>query len=241
MPSSCQDNEVRGRILELIDRLRQIFYETPDVEKLKEFSEEDVKVKLIFPLFEILGWNVRDYRETEMEREYGYDMEIHEQLLKKWPYLGENQNKGIKVDCVFKIDNEPHILLEAKRLTVHLPSPDSPNGARIVEYAKKHGVKFVVFTNFLKMSIIDTEGLQPQVFADFEDMSEYISEYDNLKVLMKPHVQEGTFFRSRPRECFENFAYRQEECDNCNDIQKSICKATTKLKQLGYELKPYSK
>lgn len=208
----------------------------PNVKKLEELSEEDVKVKLIIPLFKILGWNVRNYRDAVMETE-DYDKTIEKELLKKWPSLSKKGVGGVKVDCIFKINNKPHIILEAKRLNGSLPSLERLDGQRTVAYARKWRAKYVVFTNFLKMSIIDTKPSQPVVFADFKDMSEYISKYDQLKVLMKPNVQEDTIFRSKPTECFENFVYKQEECDNCNDTQRSICEATTKLKKLGYEMK----
>jgi len=72
--------------------------------------------------------------------------------------LWVNQNP---LDCVFKIGGRPFIYLEAKGLKKGLPSLKTLDGLRIVEYAKLYGIRYVVFTNFLKMYIVNIQPTQP--------------------------------------------------------------------------------
>jgi hypothetical protein len=216
---------------------RRMFYETPEAQKFMRLSEENVKVKFIFPLFEILGWNVRNHLDAELEYDCGYDKEVYQRLLRRfspsYDLKKEKWDKGLVVDCAFKTRDGPYILLEAKRFDSDLPSIVEPNGFRLVENARRFpDVKYVVFTKFIKMSIVDMKSGQP---TTFEDTSEYISKYDSLKALLKSDAQEEHIVFVPKQRCFENFVYRPKECENCVDIQRYMCEATTKLRQLGYE------
>ena len=187
---SHQDAEIKSRILALInecktiiDQWQAVLYPASDS---RMFSEEDTKLKLIYPLFEVLGWNLKDHRETETESCKEYDETLEKKFLKKWP---THRLQSLKMDCVFKLNNKPHICLEAKHLSQKiLPSLDTLQGERTVAYARKWGAKYVVFTNFVKMEIIkiDKEQQEPKVLASFNDMNDYISQFDKLKILARP-------------------------------------------------------
>jgi hypothetical protein len=219
------------KIFDLINECRRIFYEISDV---KRFSEEDVKLKLIFPFFEAFGWNVRDYHETLTEISYDCDETIENELKRKWPYL--NYKKSLEVDCVFLVGNEPYIFLEAKKFDFKnlFSIIDYPDGEIIVAHAKKLKVKYVVFTNFLQMMIYEIETSSK---IKFDDMSEYISKYNELEVLKKPVTKKNNIWKRETKKCFETFK-NGPECNYCLLIKRSICEASTKLKQLGYEMKP---
>lgn len=180
-----QDSEAKKRIMALNKECAEIAAKWHSVAGAKEFSEEDTKLKLIFPLFEILGWNMKDYRETEAECSE-YDETINQELTKKW---SSSRQQGVKADCVFKLENKPYICLEAKHLSQRiLPSLDNLSGQRTIAYSQKWGAKHVVFTNYLRMIVVELNKAtnEPLVIANFQNTNEYVSEYDKLKTLAKP-------------------------------------------------------
>ena len=198
---SGQSVDIKDKISGWVNECKKIYSE---IRNLKRFSEEDTKVKFIFPLFEILGWNLRSPLETEME--FGsYDESIDEELSRdwsEWALSWRQLSKGIQVDCAFKICSKPHILLECKKLAIKyydFPSLQNPIGVKNFAYAIRLGAKHVVFTNFLKMLIIDVspgeyvksqKSLRKLVEKShqsyFENTDDYVSRYDELRALARP-------------------------------------------------------
>ena len=86
------------------------------------------------------------------------------------------------------------------------------------------------------MQLIDVETLQK---VDFNDMGEYISKYEKLKVLRKPILKEGTSSTIyEPYRCFGSFM-GNSKCELCERVQRSICVSVTNLKKLeARALKP---
>jgi len=88
--------EISQNIEDLIKK-----YESQSIDDLREINEANVRKDFIDPLFEFLGWNVRDHHEYDSER-YIRDE-------------GEEEKFGY-VDIALKIDQEtPIIFVEAKR------------------------------------------------------------------------------------------------------------------------------
>jgi len=150
----------------------------------KKIKEEETKIRYIFPLFEILGWNFSDYNETSLEYSSGFDERVYREILGKIPNFGENFNKAKIIDCVFRVNNKEQIYLEAKKLSIHhLDSLDTPDGKILMKYAKLNDVRCVVFTNFLTMRIMDA--LVNQEVCFFKNPDEYLVNFETLKVLMR--------------------------------------------------------
>ena len=96
-------------------------------------NEETTKKDYILPLFEALGWKVKDSREVSAE----------ETISKK------------RVDYGFRINGIPKFFLEAKSLKEDLDNPKFFEQA--VSYAWHKGCTWAILTNFVRIKILNAE------------------------------------------------------------------------------------
>jgi hypothetical protein len=76
-----------------------MFYQ---IESPSKMNEPETKIRLIVPLFEILGWNFRDPPENLMEHSVsGWDVDVDNLLRAKYPSLKDKElGKTFQADCV---------------------------------------------------------------------------------------------------------------------------------------------
>lgn len=74
------------------------------------------------PLFEILGWNIRSYRDMETECNCGYDEEIYKNLqsFPNYTLPEKYYDRAYIVDFVFKINDTQYFFLETKGFGINL-------------------------------------------------------------------------------------------------------------------------
>lgn len=171
-----EKSEIKEKIGALIEK-----YE--DVEDRKRFSEANVRKDFIDPLFEALGWNVRESHE--------YDAEM---------YI-----RGVGyADITLKIDDEPVAFVEAKRFGV-VPSRETHqltlNGQRlyadwseeerqVLNYAGRTvGVKWAILTNFEKFRLFNA--YTGEIVLNIEEPQGYLERIDDLMLLTKDSVKSG--------------------------------------------------
>ena len=98
--------------------------------KVKGISESDTKAKLVEPLFEKLGW---DLRGEEVIREYPIGLEVK------------------PVDYLFKIDEEAQFLMEVRKVNVSLKDESG-----IMEQSKANSINWCVFTDGDKIEVYNS-------------------------------------------------------------------------------------
>lgn len=208
------ESDIQKKILTVIQDLLQII-RTISYERLRYFTEEDTKVKLVLPFLKIFGWDPFNPQDVEMEASF-FDSEIGGTSI---------------VDCVLWARGKPYIFVETKSLNSNLPDPRYNQKANLMlRYAKRNKAKYGIFTNFLGMDIYDPKSLTR--VGNYPDPSYYLTRLNELsKILTKPEkVKEMVFTRDFPK-CFGTFNWDRSECLNCNYIRsiQVICRTVTKL------------
>ncbi|MBI2576467.1 N-6 DNA methylase, partial [Candidatus Woesearchaeota archaeon] len=124
--------EARNEVKKLVDKYTRI----GESGSIKRYNEEDTKAEFIEPLFEALGWDVRN---TENDDEV-----VREEKI----------SKG-RVDYSFRINGIPKFFLEAKALKEDL------NNIKFVEQAVNYswhkGCTWAVLTDFEAIKIFNAE------------------------------------------------------------------------------------
>ena len=157
---------------------------------LKEISEANVRKDFIDPLFESLGWNVRDHNEYDSER-YIRNEE-------------QNQKFGY-VDIALKINQKPVIFIEAKRFgKVSLKEKRQlkkdeegkiikidwfSEERQVLNYAAQRQIKWAVLTNFEIFRVFNA--LNGLLVLEIESPSEYLSRLNEIILLHKDFVING--------------------------------------------------
>ncbi len=144
-------------------------------------SEEATKVSLILPLIQELGYNVRDPHEVVPE----FDADI------------KGIKRGEKVDFAIIIDDEPTILIEAKKVGSELNKAIS----QLYRYfsvtdAKvgivTDGIKYLFFTDSMKSNVMDTEpylyiNMSKLTNADVDKLVKY-SKHNFNEYVIRDHI-----------------------------------------------------
>ncbi len=146
-------------------------------EKDKRYNEEATKNDFILPLFEILGWSVKDSNEVSKE---------------------ENIS-GKRVDYGFRIDGIPKFFLEAKGLDEDLEGSRTVKGRQVTyaeqafNYAYYKGCNWAILTNFKGIMVYDawakTNSQSSFRFAIWVDS--LLSNFEDLYLLSKEAFKQG--------------------------------------------------
>ncbi len=124
--------DAKQQIKELLEKYRKVVEE----KRVSKYNEEMTKAEFIEPLFEALGWDVRNKtHRDEVTRE-------------------ETISKG-RVDYGFRIDGIPKFFLEAKALKVDLDDPKFAEQA--INYAWHKGCTWAVLTDFEGIKVFNAE------------------------------------------------------------------------------------
>ncbi|MBU0629929.1 MAG: N-6 DNA methylase [Candidatus Margulisbacteria bacterium] len=138
--------------------------------KLKDFNEANTRKDFIIPLFEALGWDVRNSYEVAEE---------------------ENVSNGI-VDYAFKLNGTTKFYLEAKQISVDL---EEERWARqTIDYAWYKSVAWAVLSDFEGIKIFNAEWREDNVdknlFIDLKH-ADYLGRFEDLWLLSKESLENG--------------------------------------------------
>jgi len=155
-----------------------------------KFNETQVRNEFLDPLFEILGWDIRNNSgKSTSEREV-----LLEEGLK-----ANAVSHSKKPDYTFRLFGERKFFLEAKKPCAHIEREDDP-ARQVRRYGFTAGLKISVLSNFEHLYIYDTSCpvkqnetrvkaiVREYEYTDYEDAAEELLEY-----LGKDSVYSGTF------------------------------------------------
>ena len=159
-------NQIKLQIETLINKYKKVV----ESGSLKKYTEEETKKGFIEPLFEILGWNIRDKNEVTAE---------------------EHQSLG-RVDYGFYIDDRLKFYLEAKALSADLHREDFAN--QTVRYSWNKGATWAILTDFESIKVFNAQDIERSL-ADklfFEiPYTQYSERFDQLWLLSKDSFKEN--------------------------------------------------
>lgn len=155
-----------------------------------KFNETEARSLFLDPLFEILGWDIRNTA--------GKNTNEREVLLEE-PLKANATSHTKKPDYTFRLFGERKFFLEAKKPCVHIEREDDP-AKQVRRYGFTAGLKISVLSNFEHLYIYDTSYpveqndtrvkaiVREYKYTDYEDAAEELLEY-----LGKDSVYSGRF------------------------------------------------
>lgn len=156
-------NEAKKNIAKLIEKYENIKAEG----KIGKYSEAQTLNEFIEPLFENLGWDIRNWKNpNEVTKE-------------------EKVSNG-RADLAFRLNGIPKFFLEAKSLKTDLDVESYSRQA--INYSWNKGVSWAVLTDFESLKLYNAQAksksLQDKLVFEIP-YSEYISDFDRLRLLSK--------------------------------------------------------
>lgn len=178
--------EIKNKIHALVQKYEQ----GKDIYRTTRFNETQVRNEFLDPLFEILGWDIRNIT--------GKNTNEREVLLEE-PLKANVASHTKKPDYTFRLFGERKFFLEAKKPCVHIEREDDP-AKQLRRYGFTAGLKISVLSNFEYLYIYDTSFpveqndtrikavVREYKYTDYEDAAEELWEY-----LGKNSVYSGRF------------------------------------------------
>jgi len=167
----------RQEIQLLVEKYKRVV----DDRRVSKYNEEMTKAEFIEPLFEALGWDVRNkHQREEVTRE--------ETVSKK------------RVDYGFRIDGIPKFFLEAKSLKEDLDNPTFFEQA--VNYAWHKGCTWAILTNFARVKILNAEWKAANYLQSHFmtlEAGDFLSRFDDLCLLSRESLEQGIIDREAER------------------------------------------
>ena len=179
-------NEIKSKIHALVQKYEQ----GKEVYRTSRFNETQVRNEFLDPLFEILGWDIRNTT--------GKNTNEREVLLEE-PLKANAASHTKKPDYTFRLFGERKFFLEAKKPCVHIEREDNP-AKQVRRYGFTAGLKISVLSNFEHLYIYDTSYpveqndtrvkaiVREYKYTDYENAAEELLEY-----LGKDSVYSGHF------------------------------------------------
>lgn len=173
-----------------IHALVQKYEQGKETFRSSRFNETQVRNEFLDPLFEILGWDIRNAA--------GKDTNEREVLLEE-PLKANAASHTKKPDYTFRLFGERKFFLEAKKPCVHIEREDNP-AKQVRRYGFTAGLKISVLSNFERLYIYDTSYpveqsdtrvkaiIREYKYTDYEDKAEEL-----LMFLGKDSVYSGDF------------------------------------------------
>ncbi len=156
-----REKEAKEKIKRLIDK-----YNNLSSERIKGYNEAQTRKDFIMPLFEALGWDVRNRKADEV--------------------FEEEVTSGKRVDYAFRLDSITKFYLEAKALSVNLDEEKWADQA--IWYAWHKSVSWAILTDFESIKVYNAEWDEPRaensLFFEIKH-SEYLKDFDRLWWLSK--------------------------------------------------------
>lgn len=163
--TSMDKEAAKKQIASLVEKYRD--YESSG--KLKNLGETDTRAIFIDPLFESLGWGIKNIEEVSRE----------DRVSNGW------------VDYAFRISGVVRFFLEAKASNEELGEKEA---WQAINYAYFKSVPWAVLTNFRKLVIYSSEWKtrksEDSRFLTF-DVGEYVERFDELRLLGSESIGKG--------------------------------------------------
>ncbi len=159
--------DAKQKIKGLLEKYDKVVEE----KKFSKYTEADTKAEFIEPLFEALGWDVRNRDEVTRE---------------------ETISKG-RVDYGFRINGIPKFFLEAKALKADLDDPEFAEQA--INYAWHKGCTWAVLTDFdqgVKIFNAEWKTTDPSQSRPITiSRQEFLDRFEELWLLSKEGFEQG--------------------------------------------------
>ncbi len=153
--------EARDRIAALVERWQSL-----TAGERRRYNEENTKKDFVLPLFEALGWNVKDAAEV----------------------AAEHAAAPGRVDYAFRLRGVSRFYVEAKALRDDLAG--HPAWVKqAVSYAYNKGIHWVVLTNFNDLWVFSGD-VQPHRFLTLT-ADKYVDDFETLWLLSKEATEAG--------------------------------------------------
>lgn len=161
--------QAKEAVKKLVDKYNRV----AEAGNIKRYKEEDTKAEFIEPLFEALGWDVRN-------------VENDEEVIRE-----EKISKG-RVDYSFRISGIPKFFLEAKALKEDLDNIKFIEQA--INYSWHKGCVWAVLTDFESVKVFNAEWkssnpLQNMLFSI--NCSQFLDMFEQLWLLSRGSFESG--------------------------------------------------
>lgn len=178
--------EIKNKIHILVER----YEANRDYYRTSKFNETELRSQFLDPLFEILGWDIRNTSgKLTNEREV-----LLEESLK-----ANASSHSKKPDYTFRLFGERKFFLEAKKPCVRIDIENEP-AKQVRRYGYTAGLKISVLSNFEELYIYDTSCPVEENDTRLKSLvkSYHYTDYENaaeelLKLLGKDSVYSGGF------------------------------------------------
>ena len=181
-------NEIKNKIRTLVQKYEQ----GKEVYRTSRFNETQVRNEFLDPLFEILGWDIRNSA--------GKNTNEREVLLEE-PLKANAASHTKKPDYTFRLFGERKFFLEAIKPCVHIEREDDP-AKQVRRYGFTAGLKISVLSNFEHLYIYDTSYpveqndtrvkaiVREYKYTDYEDAAGELLEYLGKESVYSGHFDE---------------------------------------------------
>jgi len=160
--------EAKSQIAKLVEKYQRV----AQTGKIKFYNEAQTRNEFIEPLFELLGWDMRNFENPgEVTTE-------------------ENVSKG-RVDLAFRLNHIPVMFLEAKAL--HVDLDEWKWAEQAINYSWNKSVTWAILTDFEGIKVFNAEippkSLSQNLFFELK-WHEYLGRFDQLWLLSKESFEE---------------------------------------------------
>lgn len=160
--------EAKQQIAKLVEKYQRVMAEG----KIKSYNEAQTRNEFIEPLFEYLGWDMRN-------------------LITDNEVTTEENVSGGRVDLAFRFNNIPAMFLEAKAMKVDLDEWKWAEQA--INYSWNKSVTWAVLTDFESIKIFNAEippkSISQNLFIEIKCQN-YIDRFDQLWLLSKESFEQ---------------------------------------------------
>ena len=160
--------EAKQQIAKLVEKYQRVMAEG----KIKSYNEAQTRNEFIEPLFEYLGWDMRN-------------------LITDNEVTTEENVSGGRVDLAFRFNNIPAMFLEAKAMKVDLDEWKWAEQA--INYSWNKSVTWAVLTDFESIKIFNAEippkSISQNLFIEIK-CRDYIDRFDQLWLLSKESFEQ---------------------------------------------------
>jgi len=160
--------EAKLQIAKLVEKYQEI----AKADRIKSYNEAQTRNEFIEPLFEFLGWDMRN-------------LENQDEVTTE-----ENVSRG-RVDLAFRFNHIPVMFLEAKAMRVDLDEWKWAEQA--INYSWNKSVTWAILTDFEGIKVFNAEippkSLSQNLFFELK-WDEYLDRFDQLWLLSKESFEE---------------------------------------------------
>src|SRR3989339_1096189 len=160
--------QAKQQIQKLVDKYQRVL----ETEKIKSYNEAQTRIEFIEPLFEYLGWDMRN-------------------LITDNEVTTEENVSGGRVDLAFRFNNIPAMFLEAKAMKVDLDEWKWAEQA--INYSWNKSVTWAILSDFEGIKVFNAEippkSLSQNLFFELK-WHEYLDRFDQLWLLSKESFEE---------------------------------------------------